>query len=88
MNEQTIPAKVPWYELDRMIIESLEPDEWERTIRILNSVRFRCDARGWPMSEIEIIDRLWKLVKMGTLAMTGDIWHQPALSAVCLLISD
>ena len=40
------------------------------------------------MSEVEIIDRLLELVKMGTLAMTGDIWHQAALSEVCLVIAE
>ena len=87
MTEQ-VQAKVPWYELDRMIIESLDADEWERTIHTLDYVRFKCDERDWPMSEVEIIDRLMELVKMGTLAMTGDIWHQPALSEVCLVITD
>jgi hypothetical protein len=87
MTEQ-VQAKVPWYELDRMIIASLDADEWERTIDILDYVRFKCDERDWPMSEVEIIDRLLELVKMGTLAMTGDIWHQPALSEVRLVITD
>ena len=87
MTEQ-VKAKVPWYELDRMIIESLDADEWERTIHILDYVRFKCDERDWPMSEVEILDRLLKLVRMGTLAVTGDIRHQPALSEVCLLLAE
>ena len=44
MSEE-VQAKVPWYELDRMIIESLDADEWERTIHVLDYVRFKCDER-------------------------------------------
>ena len=87
MSKQTIPAKVPWYELDRMIIESFERDEWDWTINIVNKVRVQCIERKWPMKEAEIVSRLVELVKMESLAVSGDIWHRPIRSVVCLMIA-
>ena len=66
--------EIPWYELDRMIIMAFE-DEWEPTPHVITRVMWQCIDRKLEMNEDEIVARLVQLVRLGTLALIGDIWH-------------
>jgi hypothetical protein len=90
MSEETIHAKVPWYELDRMIVESLKSGNWELTGYVVSTVMWRCVDRKLPMTEHEIIRRVEEMVDLAVLAVTGDLWGEDwsLRSAVCIVVGD
>jgi hypothetical protein len=68
-------TRVPWFELDRMILTFIGADGYQSTAYVIKRVGKECERRNWKTSETEILKRIFQLRKSGTIAAVGKLWQ-------------
>jgi hypothetical protein len=70
--KRSVKTKIPWYELDRVILTAIGPHEWTRTLYIVRRVRRKCGHTS--VSNDEVFQRICVMIELGTIWCGGDLW--------------